>query len=128
MQLPDELKRALDDKVIVHLATIMPDGSPHVSAIWVGRDGDKITFSTADGRVKTANIRRDPRVGLSFTTVDDDYKNWVLRGTVTKFVTDGFWLIDELARKYTDAERYEWATPGQVRVNGEIEVTAIASN
>jgi len=128
MQLPDELRRALDDKVIVHLATIMPDGSPHVSAIWVGREGDTILFSTADGRVKTANIRRDPRVGLSFTTVDDDYKNWVLRGTVTRFVTDGFWLIDDLARTYTDADRYEWATPDQVRVNGTIEITSIASN
>ena len=81
MELPEDVKAALDQRVFVHLATVMPDGSPQVSVIWVGRDGDTILFSTAEGRIKTDNIRRDDRVALSFTTVDDDYRNYVLRGT-----------------------------------------------
>lgn len=128
MQLPDELKAALDEKVFVHLATTNEDGSPQVSVIWVGREGNKILFSTAEGRVKTENIRRDARVGLSFTLDGDDYKNWVMQGRVTRFEPDGWWLIDDLARKYTDADSYQWKTPGQVRVNGEIEVDRVAAN
>jgi PPOX class probable F420-dependent enzyme len=128
MELPDRVKQALDERVFVHVATVMPDGSPHVSVIWVGRRGDTVLFSTAEGRVKTENIRRDPRVALSFTAIGDDYVNYVLRGRVTRFEADGWWLIDELARKYTDADEYRWKLPGQVRVNGEIEIEAVGAN
>lgn len=128
MQLPDDVKAALDENVFVHLATVNPDGSPQVSVIWVGTDGDTILFSTAEGRVKTANIRRDNRVGLSFTVDGDEYKNYVMQGRVTRFEPDGWWLIDDLARKYTDADSYQWKTPGQVRVNGEIAIDKIAAN
>ncbi len=99
-----------------------------MSVVWIDRDGDTLLFSTAEGRVKTENIRRDPRVALSFTTTGDDYRNYVLRGRVTRFEPDGWWLIDELARKYTGADRYEWRTPGQVRVNGEIEIDTVGVN
>ena len=128
MELPDNVKAALDEPVFVHLATAMPDGSPQVSVIWVGRQGDTVLFSTAEGRLKTENIRRDPRVALSFTTVGDDYVNYVLRGRVTRFEADGWWLIDDLARKYTDADEYEWKLPGQVRVNGEITIDRVGVN
>jgi PPOX class probable F420-dependent enzyme len=128
VELPEPVRAALDEKVFVHLATSMPDGSPQVSVIWVGREGDTVLFSTAEGRVKTENIRRDNRVALSFTTVGDEYVNYVMRGRVTRFEADGWWLIDELARKYTDADDYVWKTPGQVRVNGEIEIDTLGVN
>jgi PPOX class probable F420-dependent enzyme len=128
MQLDDDVKSALDERVFVHLATVMPDGSPHVSVIWIGRRADTVLFSTAEGRVKTENIRRDNRVALSFNAIGDDYVNYVLRGRVTRFESDGWWLIDELARKYTDADEYQWKTPGQVRVNGEITIDSVGSN
>ena len=127
MRLPDEVRRALDEPVFVHLATLMPDGAPQVSVLWIDRDEDTLLFSTAEGRVKTANIRRDNRVALSFTTVGDEYVNYVLRGRVTKFEPDGRWLIDQLARKYT--KRSEYPLPdGQIRVNGEITVDTVGVN
>ena len=127
MQLPDNIKQALDEQVFVHMATTMPDGSPQVSVIWIGRDGDKLLFSTAEGRVKTANIRRDNRVALSFTTVGDEYENIVMRGRVTRFEADGWWLINDLSHKYRNGRDYP-RTEGQVRVNGEIEIDSIGRN
>ncbi|MCL1592742.1 MAG: PPOX class F420-dependent oxidoreductase [Actinomycetia bacterium] len=127
MELSDDVKAALDEKVFVHLATIMPDGSPQVSVVWVAREGDKILFSTAEGRVKTNNIKRDSRVALSFTT-EDAYKNYVLKGRVTNFVQDGTWLIDDLAHKYMGSDKYEWGKPGEVRVNAEIEIDSVGVN
>lgn len=127
MELPDEVKAALDEKVFVHMATTMPDGSPQVSVVWIGRDGDRLLFSTAEGRVKTENIRRDNRVALSFTAIGDDYANHVLRGRVTTFEADGWWLIDELSRKYRDGKDYP-RPEGQVRVNGVIEIDRIGQN
>ena len=122
MELPQEIKEALDDKVYVHLGTLMPDGSPHVSIVWIGRDGDKALFSTADGRVKPRNLELDPRVALSFTPPDMPFKNIVLRGHVTKTATDGTWLIDDLSGKYMGHDSYQFGAPGEVRVNYEIEI------
>ncbi len=126
MELPEDVKAALDEKVFAHMATVMPDGSPQVSVVWIDRDGDTLLFSTAEGRIKTENIRRDPRVAISFTTTDD-YKNYVLRGQVTKFEPDGWWLIDQLARKYWDGKDYP-RPEGQVRVNGEIIIDKVGVN
>jgi PPOX class probable F420-dependent enzyme len=50
-----------------HLVTLNPDGSPQVSVVWVGIDGDELVTAHLDGRQrKLANLRRDPRVALSF--------------------------------------------------------------
>ncbi len=127
MELPQEIKDLLDEKVYVHLGTLMPDGSPHVSVVWIGRDGDKVLFSTAEGRVKPRNLALDPRVALSFTPPDMPFKNIVLRGHVVKAATDGTWLIDDLARKYMGHESYRFGAPGEVRVNYEIEITSVSS-
>jgi PPOX class probable F420-dependent enzyme len=128
MELPEDLASAIDERVFVHLATVMPDGSPQVSVIWIGRKNDTLLFSTAEGRVKTDNIRRDNRVALSFTPIGEDYVNYTLRGRVTRFEADGWWLIDDLARKYTGADEYRWKGPGQIRVNGEIEIDSIGTH
>ncbi len=124
MQLPDEIAAALDEKVFVHLATLNDDGSPQVSVVWAMRDGDKVLVSTAEGRVKTANIARDPRVALSFTPPDQPYKNIVMQGRVTKSAADGKWLIDALSEKYTGNPDYQ-GQPGEVRVNYEITIDSV---
>ena len=126
MEIPDDIRNALDDKVFVHLATLMPDGSPQVSVVWIGRDGDKVLLSTAAGRVKPRNIGLDPRIALSFSPPDLTSKNITMRGRVTKTATDGTWLIDTLAKKYLDHESYQFGKPGEVRVNYEIEITSIS--
>ncbi len=124
MQLPQDIKDALDEKVFAHLGTINPDGSPQVSVVWVGRDGDTILVSTAIGRVKARNIEGDPRVAISFTPPSESYKNIVMQGTVTKSEQDGSWLIDVLNDKYTGNPVY--ALPeGQIRVNYEISIDSI---
>ena len=51
---------------MAHLSTINPDGSPHVTVIWIGLDGDDLVSTHMSDNVKLKNIRRDPRVALSF--------------------------------------------------------------
>lgn len=126
MQLPQDVKDALDEKVFVHLGTVNPDGSPQVSVVWVGRDGDKVLVSTATGRVKARNIEGDRRVALSFTPESQPYKNIVMQGTVTKTAEDGRWLIDALNLKYKGDPVYP-LPEDQIRVNYEITVDSIGS-
>ncbi len=81
--LSDATLRLLDGKNYAVLATVNPDGSPQTSAMWVGRDGSDLLFSTVEGRVKHRNMLRDPRV--SVTVLDSsDPENYVeLRGRVS---------------------------------------------
>ena len=127
MQLPEEIKTALDERVYVHFATLNPDGSPQVSVVWITRRGDTMLFSTAEGRIKPRNIANDPRVALSFTPPEEPYKNIVMQERVTKTTADWTWLIDELANKYLDHDSYQYARPGEVRVNYEIEIDKIST-
>ena len=60
-------RRVIESGGLAHLVTINDDGSPQVSVVWVGLDGDELVAGHLDGRQrKLHNIRRDPRVAVSF--------------------------------------------------------------
>jgi PPOX class probable F420-dependent enzyme len=62
---PDEVRKFLDAGTRTgKLATVRPDGSPHVVPIWFVLDGDHVVFTTGAGTVKGRNLRRDPRVAV----------------------------------------------------------------
>lgn len=65
-----------------HLATVRPNGRPHVSVIWVIRDGDEIVFTTWHTSVKAKNITRTGQAAIS---IDDfsDSSYVAIEGTVT---------------------------------------------
>lgn len=126
MQLPDEVKSALDERVFVHVATLNPDGSPQVSVVWMTRRGNTLLFSSAEGRVKPRNIANDPRVALSFSPPGNTSRNIVMQGRVTHTAADGTWLIDELANKYLGHDSYQFARRGEVRINYELEVERVS--
>ena len=63
--LTDEVRRVITAGRLAHLVTLDPDGSPQVSLVWVGLDGDRIVSGHMGAWRKVQNIRRDPRVSLS---------------------------------------------------------------
>ena len=60
-----EARKLLESDALAHLVTINPDGSPQVSIVWVGIDGDEIVSAHLPLHRKLRNIQRDPRVSLS---------------------------------------------------------------
>jgi len=104
------------------LATINPDGSPHTSAMWVGRDGDDVVMSTVAGRRKHRNMARDPRI--SVTVIDaTDGENYVeLRGRVTMTPDIGLVVDNRLSWKY-DGKDKDPDPPGTERVVVRLSVT-----
>lgn len=124
--LPDDVRALITEPIFFHVATINPDGSPQVSVVWADLEGDRFVFSTAEGRVKPRNLRRDPRISISFTVPDDPYRNIVLYGRAVEIENRGIDLIDRMARKYTDSDRYQWTRPGEVRVDVAVEVDRIS--
>lgn len=110
-------RKILESQNFASVATLMPDGSPHVSTIWIDLDGDDVLFNTAERRVKTDNIRRDPRVAISVFDQRDPYEQVVIRGTVVDITRDGADdHIDRLAKKYLGVDSYPWRDPGEQRV------------
>jgi PPOX class probable F420-dependent enzyme len=63
--LTPEARALLDSDALVHLVTLNPDGSPQVSCVWVGVDGDEIVSGHMQRRQKVRNVERDERVTLS---------------------------------------------------------------
>jgi PPOX class probable F420-dependent enzyme len=79
--LNDTAREVLDGPHTAVLATANADGRPQSSVIFVRRDGDTVLFSTVNGRLKTRNMRRDPRVSL--LVVDKATGRYVeIRGSV----------------------------------------------
>jgi PPOX class probable F420-dependent enzyme len=94
-------RRLLEGPNIGHLATLLPDGSPHVTPVWIDAEGGIVRVNTAEGRVKHRNVLRDPRVALSITDREDPYEKLLLRGVVEAVSREGARAhIDALSEKY----------------------------
>lgn len=107
--------------MLAHIATAMPDGSPHVTPVWVDTDGEAVLMNTAKGRVKHRNLERDPRVAVSVNAPDDFYRTLIFRGPAQLIDEGADALIDRLAKKYIGQERYPFRQPGEVRVTIRVE-------
>jgi PPOX class probable F420-dependent enzyme len=66
VQLPDSARELIESGALAHLVTLNEDGSPQVTCVWVGLDGDELVSGhLASDQRKLGNVRRDPRVALS---------------------------------------------------------------
>jgi len=114
--------RLIEGKNFASLATIMPDGSPHVTPMWIDHEGDIILMNTAEGRIKLRNIAKDPRVALTIFDHKNPYDRAVIQGRVVARTNDGAEEhIDRLAKKYTGANKYQRSGPNEKRVTIKIE-------
>lgn len=98
--LPDAVCKLLDDPNPAVLGTVNPDGSPQTSVVWVGRDGTDVLISTAAGRRKELNVRRDPRVSLTVYDPRDPQNYVEVRGLASVAEDIGRRLAVSLAEQY----------------------------
>ena len=99
--LSPEIRRLLDGPNFAALATLMPDGSPKVESVWVGREGDHVLVATDSRGVKGRNLEGDARVALSITDFDDPYEQAMIRGRVVETrPDDDLRVLDALSDRY----------------------------
>ncbi|HEY1853407.1 MAG TPA: PPOX class F420-dependent oxidoreductase [Solirubrobacterales bacterium] len=126
-EIPAEARHLLEGQHLAHIATLNPDGSPQVSPVWVGIDGDAVTFNTAEGRLKPKNLRNDPRVAVSIVNRDNPLENVLIQGRVTELTHQGADEdIDALAKRYLGVDEYPARQPGEQRVIVRIEPEKVA--
>ena len=121
-QIPDKFRDLFTKKAFAHLGTVMPDGSPQVTPVWVDYDGKFVRINSARGRVKDKNIRRDPRVSLAIQDPENPYRYLEIRGKVVEITEKGAdEHINKLAKKYLGKDEYPYRQPGEQRVLYKIE-------
>ncbi|HWC07571.1 MAG TPA: pyridoxamine 5'-phosphate oxidase family protein, partial [Solirubrobacterales bacterium] len=70
----DRIRALFEGPNLAHVATLMADGSPHVAPVWIGVEGSDLAFVKEEESVAMANLRRDPRVAISVSSVEDPYE------------------------------------------------------
>lgn len=100
--LSDELKSYIDDeKAYASVATLGPNGHPHLVVVWIKREGEELVFSTTVERQQAKNLARDPRITVLVNPPDRPFLYAEIRGTATLVPDPDRLLPDELSRKYT---------------------------
>jgi PPOX class probable F420-dependent enzyme len=105
-----QIKNLFDGKNFAFLSTLMKDGAPQVTPVWIDIEDGNILVNTALGRVKQRNVSRDPRVALSIIDQNNQYDMVTIRGEVTEQITGdkAEKHIDKLAKKYIGKDKNPW--------------------
>lgn len=121
MQVSRELTDSAIDlfkgKNFAFIASLMSDGSPQITPVWIDYDGKFFLVNTAEGRTKQKNFERDSRVAISIVDQTNPYHTVSVRGRVVEQTTDGADAhIDRLAKKYLGLDKYPFRSPGEKRI------------
>ncbi len=126
--IPEKFVDLFKKPAFAALATLMPDGSPQVTPVWIDYDGKYVYFNSALGRVKDKNVRRDARVAISIQDPDNPYRYLEVRGRVVDITENGANdSINKLSQKYIGKASYPYGQPGEVRVLYKIEPEHVSS-
>jgi len=111
--IPDTHKDLLEKAAFGNLGTLMKDGQPQVTPVWVDYDGKYVRVNSAKGRVKDINMRRDPRVSISLQDPANPYRYLEIRGKVVEITENGADdHINKLSKKYLGNPVYPFRKPG----------------
>jgi PPOX class probable F420-dependent enzyme len=127
--IPEQFKDLFAKVAFAQLATLMADGRPQVTPVWVDYDGEHVRVNSAKGRVKDKNMRRDKRVALSIQDPDNPYRHLAIQGDVVEITEEGADAhIDALAKKYLGKDSYPFRAPGEVRVIYKIRPDKVSTS
>jgi PPOX class probable F420-dependent enzyme len=119
--LSPEAKNLIDRPNFAHLATLMPDGSPNATPVWIGHEGDRIVICTSETSLKGKNTKRDPRVAVSIVDFTNPYEELQIRGRVVERRPEPqFKTLDGYSHKYT-GKPFPFRSPGQIALVIEVE-------
>ena len=101
-ELPDAVLELAGSTAFAHVATVLPDGSPHSVPVWVDVVDGRLAFLTSLGSRKARNLARDPRVAVSIAHPEAVGRMVMVRGRVGAPVDGdpGWAIIDRIAMKY----------------------------
>ena len=125
-KIPQGFADLLQKPAFAHLATIMPNGAPQVTPVWIDFDGTYLLVNSAKDRVKDKNMVARPNVALAISDPENPYRYLAVRGRVVEITEDGADAhIDKLNKKYTGVDIYPNHTPSETRRIYKIEIQRV---
>jgi PPOX class probable F420-dependent enzyme len=125
-KLNDRQVALIKAKNFAFVGTLMPDGSPQVSPMWVEYDGEHVVLNSEVTRAKVKNMQRDPRVTVCVSNHENAYEYLEIRGRVVAMSTEGaFEGIDMLSKKYLGEDKYPGNQPGDQRITIKVEPSRV---
>lgn len=111
------------------LATVLPDGSPQTTAVWVHEQDGALILATTKDTLKYRNLLRESRLALTVFLRDDPYVELNVRGRVTSIEDDDeYETLNMFSEKYYGVRPYPYLTDDQEWVKVVIETTRVRSN
>jgi PPOX class probable F420-dependent enzyme len=128
VKLSQKAVRLVEDRNFAFLAIVLPNGTPHVSPVWIDHQGDLLLVNTPAGHVKQKYAVKGKRVAIAIADHNNMYDKVIIQGRVVDQTYEGAdALIDKLANKYTGAKKYERSSPTERRVTIKIEPLRIST-
>ena len=118
-RIPKDFLELLQSRAIAHFATLMPDGGPQLTPVWVDieetPEGHYVLVNSKRGRLKNRNVARRPQVALEVSDPGNPFRYISIRGRVVAVVEEGAAAhLERLAQRYL-GKPYPWWTPDEVR-------------
>jgi PPOX class probable F420-dependent enzyme len=124
--IPAAYRDLFEKRAFANLVTLMPDGSPQVTPVWVDFDGEYVLINSAKGRQKDRNMEARRQVALDILDPDNPYRYIEVRGHVAQITEEGAVdHINKLSAKYTGNPQYPFLQPGEVRRIYKISVDKV---
>lgn len=116
-EMTDATVKLFKEKNFAFVASLMNDGSPQITPVWIDYDGQFLLINTAEGRTKQKNFARDPRIAVSVMNHNDPYDVVTVRGKVVEQTRSGAdEHIDRMAKKYLGVDKYPFRNPDEKRI------------
>ncbi len=127
--IPEKALDLFQKPLLAHLATVMPDGTPQVTPVWVDFDGTHVLINTSKGRQKALNMDRQPKVGLDIVDSSNPWHWLSIRGHIAEATVEGANdHIDKMSKKYTGNDKYQNHRPGDTRIIYKIETDRVIAS
>lgn len=103
-------------KAFAHMATVMSDGTPQVTPVWIDFDGTHLLINTAKGRLKDKNLEARDQIGVAISDPENPYRYLGIQGKVVGSTEEGADdHIDKMAMKYMGKDKYPFRSETEVR-------------
>jgi len=115
--IPEGFGDLLSEPLIVHMATVRPDGQLQNNPMLFEWDGERFKMSLTKSRQKYRNLLADPRIAISVTDAANPYRYLELRGTIDKIEDDANNdFLNSCAKRYMGLDEYPYHPPGAERI------------
>ena len=125
--IPAEFEDLFRGDALAQLATLRPDGTPHLTPVWIDLEDERVVVNARADRLKAKYMQERGDVAVCIVDPANPYRYLTVTGMVESVEgTGALQHMDKLAQRYLKVPKYPWATPGERRLLFRIRPTRVS--